>query len=271
MPTQPLFPFSPSILSNTVPPYKQRANPIQLPPIVPVQRGEPLTMDQWKRHLDPSGRVTCVGNLRQIIFQGFTVPTGFTFQGVEPSLRPIVWKYLLGYYLWDNTAAENEKRRIDKHREYHKLKQFWKEMSVERLDRFSLFRERKCFIEKDVPRTDRKCSFFRDDSNRNLTRLYDILLTYTVYNMDCGKHFEVPALFVLFYSPTLLFDTVLYFIFYGVVREGRGVNQRICQLFCDLFTLEQSTTYPDFLAFATMNYAQFVSLFWLLFSDCPFR
>lgn len=40
--------------------------------------------------------------------------------------------------------------------------------------------------EKDVPRTDRKCSFYRDDSDRNLTRLYDILLTYSVYNMDFG-------------------------------------------------------------------------------------
>ncbi|THD18729.1 TBC1 domain family member 17 [Fasciola hepatica] len=116
----------------------------------------------------------------------FTHSWYFLIQGIESSLRPVVWKYLLGYYLWDNTAAENEKRRIEKHREYHMLKKFWKEMSIERLDRFSLFRDRKCFIEKDVPRTDRRCDFYRDDSDRNLTRLYDILLTYAVYNMDFG-------------------------------------------------------------------------------------
>ncbi|KAF6768341.1 hypothetical protein AHF37_10956 [Paragonimus kellicotti] len=39
---------------------------------------------------------------------------------------------------------------------------------------------------KDVPRTDRKTAFFRDDSGGNLTRLYDILITYTIYNMDFG-------------------------------------------------------------------------------------
>ncbi|CAL8100093.1 unnamed protein product [Calicophoron daubneyi] len=155
-----------------------RPPPVALPPLKPMQRGEPLNTEQWKRHLDPCGRVTCVEKLRQIIFEG----------GVEPNLRPVVWKYLLGYYQWDYTAEENERVRMAKHREYQMLKKFWKQMSTDRLVRFSLFIDRKRYIEKDVPRTDRKTSFFRDDSNGNLTRLYDILLTYTVYNMDFGYY-----------------------------------------------------------------------------------
>ncbi|KAF8560872.1 hypothetical protein P879_05136 [Paragonimus westermani] len=153
-----------------------RPTPIPLPDIPSVRRSDPLGVDQWKRHLDPYGRVTCVEKLRKTIFEG----------GVSSVLRPLLWKYLLGYYLWDNTAEENEKRRVEKHREYHALKKFWKEMSHDRLVRFSLFRDRKCYIDKDVPRTDRKTAFFRDDSGGNLTRLYDILITYTIYNMDFG-------------------------------------------------------------------------------------
>lgn len=51
----------------------QRPNAVPLPPIVPVTRSEPLSLDQWKRYLDPSGRVTCVENLRQIIFSGVSL------------------------------------------------------------------------------------------------------------------------------------------------------------------------------------------------------
>ncbi|KER33993.1 hypothetical protein T265_00192 [Opisthorchis viverrini] len=153
-----------------------RPSPIKLPALPEVHRSDPLNFERWKRHLDPYGRVTCVEKLRKIIFEG----------GIEPSLRPIVWKYLLGYYLWNNTAEENEKLRKEKHAEYHTVKRFWKEMSNERLLRFSVFRDRKCYIDKDVPRTDRKTAFYRDDSSGNLTKLHDILVTYSIYNMDFG-------------------------------------------------------------------------------------
>ncbi|KAF6768652.1 hypothetical protein AHF37_11096 [Paragonimus kellicotti] len=81
-----------------------RPTPIPLPDVPSVRRSDPLNVDQWKRHLDPYGRVTCVEKLRKTIFEG----------GVSSVLRPLLWKYLLGYYLWDNTAEENEKRRMEK-------------------------------------------------------------------------------------------------------------------------------------------------------------
>ncbi|VDP18327.1 unnamed protein product [Schistosoma margrebowiei] len=155
---------------------ERRPNPIFLPPMPTVQRSLPLNMTQWKKSLDPEGRVNRPENLREIIFNG----------GIENDLKPIVWKYLLGYYQWTYTAEENERLKVEKSREYHILKTFWKSMSPDREARFALFRDRKCFIDKDVPRTDRKTDFYSDDSHGNLTRLSDILITYTIYNMDFG-------------------------------------------------------------------------------------
>ncbi|CAH8640700.1 unnamed protein product [Schistosoma mattheei] len=155
---------------------ERRPNPIFLPPMPTVQRSLPLNMTQWKKSLDPEGRVNRPENLREIIFNG----------GIENDLKPIVWKYLLGYYQWTYTAEENERLKVEKSREYHILKTFWKSMSSDREARFALFRDRKCFIDKDVPRTDRKTDFYSDDSHGNLTRLSDILITYTIYNMDFG-------------------------------------------------------------------------------------
>lgn len=155
---------------------ERRPTPIFLPPMPTVQRSAPLNMNQWKKSLDSEGRVNRPENLREIIFNG----------GIENDLRPIVWKYLLGYYQWTYTAEENERLKVEKSREYHTLKTFWKSMSADREARFALFRDRKCFIDKDVPRTDRKTDFYGDDSRGNLTRLSDILITYTIYNMDFG-------------------------------------------------------------------------------------
>ncbi|CAI2735030.1 unnamed protein product [Schistosoma spindalis] len=108
------------------------------------------------------------------------------WEGIENDLKPIVWKYLLGYYQWTYTAEENERLKVEKSREYHILKTFLESMSPDGGARFSLFRGSKCFIDKDVPRTDRKTDFYSDDSHGNLTRLSDILITYTIYNMDFG-------------------------------------------------------------------------------------
>ncbi|CAH8567694.1 unnamed protein product [Schistosoma turkestanicum] len=155
---------------------ERRPYPISLPPMPTVQRSPPLNMTQWKKSLDPEGRVNRPENLREIIFNG----------GIEDDLKPIVWKYLLGYYQWTYTAEENERLKVEKSREYHMLKTFWISMTPDREARFALFRDRKCFIDKDVPRTDRKTDFYADDSHGNLTRLSDILITYTVYNMDFG-------------------------------------------------------------------------------------
>lgn len=41
-------------------------------------------------------------------------------------------------------------------------------------------------VEKDVNRTDRTLQFYAGDNNPNLRLLYDILMTYVMYNFDLG-------------------------------------------------------------------------------------
>ena len=45
--------------------------------------------------------------------------------------------------------------------------------------------------DKDVIRTDRKLSYYKEGpSNPNVKKLYDILMTYCMYNFDLGKLFH---------------------------------------------------------------------------------
>lgn len=42
--------------------------------------------------------------------------------------------------------------------------------------------------DKDVARTDRTHRFFEGDNNTHVQMLFDILMTYCMYNFDLGKN-----------------------------------------------------------------------------------
>lgn len=44
------------------------------------------------------------------------------------------------------------------------------------------------FSDKDVTRTDRTHQFYEGDDNPNIAMMYDILMTYCMYNFDLGKY-----------------------------------------------------------------------------------
>lgn len=148
----------------------------KLPPRPQVQRGEPLNGQQWASHFDADGCIQGVDEIKEIIFRG----------GVDPALRSEVWKYLLGYYSWDSNMKKRQEERKRKVDDYFRMKLQWKTITVEQEKRFSLLRERKGLIEKDVARTDRTQKFFSGDRNQNLQVLHDILMTYCMYNFDLG-------------------------------------------------------------------------------------
>ncbi|KAI5750999.1 hypothetical protein M8J77_003294 [Diaphorina citri] len=149
--------------------------PITLRPRPPVERGDPLSHDEWYEVQDSEGRIRDPDKIKKIIFRG----------GVKPSLR-IVWKFLLGLYPWDSTRDEREVILKTKSQEYHRMKQQWQSISKDQEDRWADYSARKSLIEKDVTRTDRELPFFADDSSRNLQTLNDILMTYVMYNFDLG-------------------------------------------------------------------------------------
>eukprot|EP00252_Welwitschia_mirabilis_P020499 TRINITY_DN5046_c0_g1_i3.p1 TRINITY_DN5046_c0_g1~~TRINITY_DN5046_c0_g1_i3.p1 ORF type:complete len:672 (+),score=142.29 TRINITY_DN5046_c0_g1_i3:181-2196(+) len=136
----------------------------------------PLGFDEWATFLDSEGRVVDSKAFRKRIFYG----------GIEHGLRQEVWKFLLGYYLFDSTYEERQHLSSTKREEYHVLKSQWQSVTPSQAKRFSKFRERKSRIEKDVVRTDRSLPYYAGDDNLNINRLRDILLTYSFYNFDLG-------------------------------------------------------------------------------------
>ncbi|OWF45003.1 TBC1 domain family member 15-like isoform X2 [Mizuhopecten yessoensis] len=148
----------------------------KLPNRPEVTRGQPLNSQQWSKHMDRDGQIKDVEHLKDVIFRG----------GVEPCIRNEVWKFLLNYYDWQSTyktRADERKRKVD---DYFRMKLQWKTINDVQENRFSLLKERKCLIEKDVTRTDRTHKFFEGECNPNLQVLNDILMTYCMYNFDLG-------------------------------------------------------------------------------------
>uniref|UniRef100_A0A0K8SQQ5 Rab-GAP TBC domain-containing protein n=1 Tax=Lygus hesperus TaxID=30085 RepID=A0A0K8SQQ5_LYGHE len=148
----------------------------KLPPRVLCPRGQPLSVHQWANAMDAEGRISEVKDIKKIIFEG----------GVQDSIRYEVWKFLLGYFPWNSSTHERQELRQVKTEEYFRMKLQWKSMTPEQEARFSDFRDRKTLIEKDVNRTDRTLPFFQGDDNPNLGLLYDVLMTYVMYDFDLG-------------------------------------------------------------------------------------
>lgn len=69
-------------------------------------------------------------------------------QGISPSLRYEVWKFLLKYYPWDSTNAERIELKKKKTDEYFVMKLQWKTMTPAQENRFSDYRDRKSLIGK---------------------------------------------------------------------------------------------------------------------------
>jgi len=139
-------------------------------------RPPPLGHEEWDTFKDREGRVVDPKALKKLVFYG----------GVEPDLRPELWKFLLGYYKFDSTYAEREYLVASKREEYRVLQMQWKTVSEDQAKRFAKFRERKHRVEKDVVRTDRTIPFYEGDDNPNVDLLRDILVTYSFYNFDLG-------------------------------------------------------------------------------------
>ncbi|KAJ4457097.1 putative TBC1 domain family member 15 [Paratrimastix pyriformis] len=126
----------------------------------------PLDSVQWEQMLDVDGRIVDLQRFKEYVFYG----------GVHPDLRPQVWKFLLGYYPLDSTAQERAQTKEEKVSTYFRLKRQWMSIIPEQERRFSLYRDRRYSIEKDLD----------DKEHQYLRKLSDILVTYSFYNFDLG-------------------------------------------------------------------------------------
>uniref|UniRef100_A0A8C5QJB4 TBC1 domain family member 25 n=1 Tax=Leptobrachium leishanense TaxID=445787 RepID=A0A8C5QJB4_9ANUR len=126
----------------------------------------PLSDAEFHTYLNHEGQLTRPEDLRLRIYHG----------GVEPSLRKVVWRYLLNVYPDGLSGQERLDYMKCKTREYFQLKGEWRERcSAEDLD----------FIQgnvlKDVLRTDRTHPYYAgSEDNPHLQALHDLLTTYAV-------------------------------------------------------------------------------------------
>ncbi|XP_017798163.1 PREDICTED: TBC1 domain family member 15 [Habropoda laboriosa] len=208
---------------------------VTLPPRPPCPRGTPLSQEQWNKYKDPEGRVSNPEEVKNIIFRG----------GIVPSLRFEVWKFLLNYYPWNSTHVERfelKKKKID---EYFMMKLQWRSMTPAQESNFSDYRDRKNLIEKDVNRTDRTHPYYAGDNNPHLAQLYDILMTYVMYNFDLGYVQGMSDLL----SPILCLmesEADAFWCFVGFMdkvstnfeMDQAGMKAQLCQLYTLLSTVD---------------------------------
>ncbi|KAL1021323.1 hypothetical protein UPYG_G00011780 [Umbra pygmaea] len=126
----------------------------------------PLSDAEFHSYLNGQGQLSRPEELRLRIYHG----------GVEPSLRKVVWRYLLNVYPDGLTGQERMDYMKRKTREYDQLKGEWSaRVSPEDLE----------FIRgnvlKDVLRTDRAHSYYAgSEDSPHLTALTDLLTTFAI-------------------------------------------------------------------------------------------
>lgn len=150
----------------------------KLPERILRPRGQPLSRVEWLKCFAADGSVSegMAESVKRKIFEG----------GCEEEVRADVWRLLLGYDRWGDSLGQRELQRAQRKKEYYGMKSQWLLMSAVQEDHFSDYRDRKCQIQKDVKRTDRTHEFYAGDDNPNVEALYEILMTYVMYNFDLG-------------------------------------------------------------------------------------
>ena len=125
--------------------------------------GPPVTLDMWDAFV-AAGADADADAFREQIFRG----------GVDPEARGAVWRYLLGVSHGPYDRAQREHR-------YATMKLQWTSVDERQMANHAQLRDRMERVRKDVTRTDRDSSYFRDHEGPHLASLNDILCTWCMY------------------------------------------------------------------------------------------
>lgn len=155
-------------------------------------RSPPLSLESWGALLGPDGQLADERGFRARIF----------LSGCDTQVRREAWKFLLGLYPADMSAAARAAAMEARRSEYDALQQQWTSISDRQAARFAKWRERRTRVDKDVRRTDRGVPFFAGSRNPNVAMLRRILLTYSIYNFDLSycqgmSDLAAPLLYVM--------------------------------------------------------------------------
>jgi len=134
-----------------------------------------LSDREFRSFLDNVGELVRPRELRIVVYKG----------GVEPQLRKVAWKHLLGVY----PPGLDGRQRLDYMRqksvEYDKLKNTWIQVIADG----KVTEEIKMvtnMVRKDVLRTDRQHKFYSGENNENINALYNILTTFALHHPSVG-------------------------------------------------------------------------------------
>ncbi|XP_064604846.1 TBC1 domain family member 25-like isoform X2 [Liolophura sinensis] len=171
----------------------------------------PMTDSEFHHYMDSDGRLVRPEEFRLSIYQG----------GVEPALRPVVWRHMLNLFPENMTGRERFDYVKRKEREYYKLRDEWKN----RFSNGNINEELRfvtSMVKKDVLRTDRTHKFYAgSDENKNVVSLFHILVTFAITHPQisyCQGMSDIA-------SPLLVIEkdeAQAYLCFCGIMRRLRA-------------------------------------------------
>ncbi|XP_035229801.1 TBC1 domain family member 25-like [Stegodyphus dumicola] len=130
----------------------------------------PLDEIGYNSLLDQEGRVVNHRELHMAVYKG----------GVEPAMRPTVWKHLLNVFPHGMTLEERNSYLNSKSEEYYRLRYRWQHL-IQSGTVPDVLQDITNLVRKDVRRTDRTEKFYSgSDDNENVRALFNILTTYAV-------------------------------------------------------------------------------------------
>lgn len=130
----------------------------------------PLSDAEFRTFHDPVGQIIHAKELRSVIYYG----------GIDPSLRKVVWKYILNVYPDGMSGRERMDYMKRKSMEYLELRDTWKDL-LQKGNVGPDLAYTTGMVRKDVLRTDRHHRFYAgNDDNQNIASLFNILTTYAL-------------------------------------------------------------------------------------------
>ncbi|KAJ3425595.1 rabgap/tbc domain-containing protein [Anaeramoeba flamelloides] len=126
--------------------------------------------------MDKKGRIMDMNKFCAIIF----------YNGIDPKIRPQVWKILIGLYPQDSDLDQKNLLFQQYQKKYQILKNQWQTFTEEQINNFKKWRKIVFQVDKDIIRSDRDIEIFSDLNSEAIKRLKIILLSYSIYNFDTG-------------------------------------------------------------------------------------
>lgn len=145
------------------------------------QMGPRLTANEWN---------TCfVGDERRVDVERFEHAKIVAYMGgIDSDIRLEVWCFMLDVYGCHTSSTESQRQRVrdEYRRRYEVLTGQWKSIFPEQEENFTVFREARVAVEKDVLRTDRFLPAYADECGEKLCMLRNVLLSRVMLNLDLG-------------------------------------------------------------------------------------